>query len=697
MDFFEHQERARRGTLWLIVCFCLAVVMVILSVYAAAVGIVGFIEAKENEGQIRLWIPELFAAVTASTLVVIVTGSLYKVWQIGSSGEHVAQSLGGREVQANTRDLGERILLNVVEEMALASGTPVPPVYIMDNESGINAFAAGTTPQNAVVGITRGAVDTLSRDQLQGVIAHEFSHILNGDMRLNIRLMGWLHGILVLALIGYTILRALSHGTYGSSSSSKDGKKNEGGFIIVLLLVAAALIIIGYVGVFFAQLIKAAVSRQREYLADASAVQFTRNPDGIAGALIKIGGWHDQSKIKAASAEEASHMFFGSPMLTSLFATHPPLPDRVRRIDPQFDGRFPAVSELTHTGDEIIDPRSLSMARSNRSGQTDGVVSQLTAGAAASAVAGSMRGASEQVASGRPAAATRDLNEAHAVAVAGAQRVAEDPDSVFDSIGHPSIEHIQQIHGLVDQLDPLLARSVRDPLSAVAVVYALLLAPENSDVRAKQNEILATQSDVLVQSEIVRVQKAIDQLVAEQRLPVACLALPALHQMSPAQALEFQNTASALIRSDNRTTLFEFAVGRFIAKRLVARLKPQRIKAISNRGAAEFCAPFALVLSTLAKVGNPSNPMNAFSAGLNALDQVGAGLTNCSLVPAEQLSVPALDAALDQLELAAPKAKRSMLAAFTACISADNQVSVQEGELLRVIADALGSPVPPII
>ena len=673
MDFFEHQERARRGTIWLIGYFFIAVALVVLSVYAAAVGIVGFAEWRQNEGQIRLWIPELFVAVTGATVLVIFTGSLYKVWQISGGGEHVAQSLGGREIQSNTRDLGERILLNVVEEMALASGTPVPPVYILNDEEGINAFAAGTTPQNAVIGITRGAIDTLSRDQLQGVIAHEFSHILNGDMRLNIRLMGWLHGILLLALIGYTILRTIGHGgNYRSnSSSSSSGKKGDGGLVIAILLGSVALIVIGYVGVFFAQLIKAAVSRQREYLADASAVQFTRNPEGISGALKKIGGWQDHSKIKAASAEEASHMFFSSAMLSSIFATHPPLPDRIKRIDPQFNGQFPTVGHTSHTNDDLIDPRSLSIAR--------GSIDAATAGFA-----------------GSPTAA-RDLGQAHAVAVAGAQSIVDDPDRMVESIGHPTVEHIQQIHGLVDRLDPLLASSVRDPLSAVAVIYALLLAPTDTDVRVRQDELLNVHADVLVQSEITRVQKAIDQLVAEQRLPVACLALPALHQLSPAQTLEFHNTALALIRADNRTTLFEFAVSRFISKRLVARLKPQRVKSISNRSATEFREPFAMVLSTLAKLGDPANPQTAFQTGLNALDVDGAGLKNCSLVAAEQLSVPALDQALDQLESASPKAKRSMLAAFTACISADNRVSVQEGELLRVIADALGSPVPPIV
>ncbi len=229
-------------------------------------------------------------------LLVIAVGSLYKTFALGSHGENVALALGGVEVPPNTTVLDQRILLNVVEEMAIASGTPVPPVYLMVNENGINAFAAGTSPQNAVIGITQGALDTLNRDELQGVIAHEFSHILNGDMRLNLRLMGLLHGILLIAMIGYLIIRILGE-VGGRASSSKDDSKSAIGIVAALFALGAALVAIGYAGVFFANLIKAAVSRQREFLADASAVQFTRNPSGISDALKRIGGWKDESKL----------------------------------------------------------------------------------------------------------------------------------------------------------------------------------------------------------------------------------------------------------------------------------------------------------------------------------------------------------------------------------------------------------------
>ncbi len=264
MDFFEHQDRARRNSRLMMVYFAVTVVLVIASVYFALIAILAWTtRGTENSVHMLDWNPQLLASVVGAIVILIATGSIYKMWMLGSGGEHVAVSLGGIKVPANTRVLEERILLNVVEEMALAAGTPVPPVYLLDKELGINAFAAGTTPQNAVIGITRGAIQTLTRDELQGVIAHEFSHILNGDMKLNLRLIGLLHGILVIALLGYLLLRILIELPRRSSNSDNDGK-GVIGVIAALFLVVGARVANGYIGVIFANMIKAAVSRKRE-------------------------------------------------------------------------------------------------------------------------------------------------------------------------------------------------------------------------------------------------------------------------------------------------------------------------------------------------------------------------------------------------------------------------------------------------
>ena len=324
MDFFESQARAHRKTRWLLVYFVLAVIAIIVTLQLLAAWATGE----------SVFDPGLLGLVSLGVIAVVSLGALYRIAELSRGGGGVvAQMLGGRELAPHTTDLHEQQLRNVVEEMALASGVPVPDIYVLDDEAAINAFAAGNTPGDAVVAVTRGTLESLNRDQLQGVVAHEFSHILNGDMRLNLRLMGVLNGILLLAILGRIVFE-ISARTGGGVRSDRDGKNSQ----VPLFLIGAALWLVGSIGVFFAKLIKAAVSRQREFLADASAVQFTRNPDGIAGALWKIG--QAGSKLQSARADEASHFFFGNGLgesFSSLFSTHPPIAERIQAIDPGFD------------------------------------------------------------------------------------------------------------------------------------------------------------------------------------------------------------------------------------------------------------------------------------------------------------------------------------------------------------------------
>ena len=388
MDYFAHQDRARRNTLLLVFYFAITVMAIMMSVYVAISVILSF-TANRGSPPFDPWVfhPEIMVLSAIAVGVVVATGTLYKSWMLSGDGSSVAVELGGVKVQPNTINLEERILLNVVEEMALASGTPVPPVYILDEE-GINAFAAGTSPQNAVVGVTRGCIQTLSRDELQGVIAHEFSHILNGDMKLNIRLIGLLHGILLIAMIGYTLFRIASEMPARSTrSSDDDDNKGAMAFVVALFLFGSMLLGIGYTGVFFAGLIQAAVSRQREFLADASAVQFTRNPLGIAGALKRIGGWKRKSVIKNAFAKEASHMFFGQGLAAQFFSTHPPLGIRIRRIEPNFDGKFEVTQIIRHSESDIVDPRMFSLQRGSVQVGSDSIPREDNSGSSAHAAA----------------------------------------------------------------------------------------------------------------------------------------------------------------------------------------------------------------------------------------------------------------------------------------------------------------------
>jgi len=335
MNFFENQDKAKRQSKRLYLVFALAVIGIVLLIDLLVAFASMYIYSNGTsinffQGQ---WLEDNFGLMAASTLITsgfIGASSLYKTVRLGFGGGAVAKDMGGTLITADNSDPLRKRLYNIVEEMAIASGTPVPEVYVLEQEAAINAFAAGNEPSNAAIAVTRGALEQFDRDELQGVIAHEFSHVLNGDMRINIRLMGILFGILVISLIGRTILR--------SSRNVRVRSRDSAGGVSAILFMGLALTIIGYIGLFFGRLIKAAVSRQREFLADASAVQFTRQTDGIKNALMKIAATRNSSILKAADPEEVSHMLFskGLPKFSGMFATHPPLPERLIAIDPQF-------------------------------------------------------------------------------------------------------------------------------------------------------------------------------------------------------------------------------------------------------------------------------------------------------------------------------------------------------------------------
>lgn len=475
MDFFEHQDRARRKTSGLVVLYALAVSGIVAAVYLVmAVAVTA--SATEGDTPAGWWDPGLFAIVTIAVLALVSLGSLFKTFQLSKGGSAVATSLGGRPVAPDTQNADERKLLHVVEEMALAVGVAVPQVYLLDDERGINAFAAGFSTRDAVIGVTRGCVESLTRDELQGVIAHEFSHIVNGDMRLNIRLMGILFGILMLTIVGRILLRS----AYLSGGRSRDNKKGGN----PLPFIGLALIVIGYIGVFFANLIKSAISRQREYLADAAAVQYTRHPDGISGALKKIGGLSIGATVKNVHASEASHMFFGSIggfSLSSMFATHPPLAERIRRLDPAFN---PAIAEAMRPHRET--PQGMEMAG----------VSSMTSGFATSGP-GSINLAAAT-------AAIRTIPEALLTLArdpAGARAVVYgllwSDDANVQSIQRQAFKSDSQAMAAVEIVRPMLARlpaASRLPVAELAVP-ALRLMAKNEYERFRQTIKALTEAD----------------------------------------------------------------------------------------------------------------------------------------------------------------------------------------------------------
>jgi Zn-dependent protease with chaperone function len=650
MDFFEHQERARKRTGLLVFFFLLAVLGIMVLVYLAVAVFIGAMGARsENFDGSMLYDWRLIVGVGAGVAGVVALGSMYKIASLAGGGHVVAEMLGGRLIEPGTRVAHERMVLNVVEEMAIAAGTAVPPVFILENEEAINAFAAGFAPSSAVVTVTRGCVEKLSRDELQGVIGHEFSHILNGDMRLNIRLIGVVYGILVIGLIGWGIVRSLRFS--GGGSSRRDGK-GGGGAIVAILMLGVSLMVIGFVGTFFGKLIKAAVSRQREFLADASSVQFTRNPDGIADALKKIGGYTRGSLMQNHKAEEVSHMLFSqgfSGFLGELFATHPPLAERIRRIDPSFDGQMIEIDEGY-------------MAPVEAEGLAEGV-------SGLAAAPPPRRPAPPPLPPARPAA------------------------SAVEQFGQPTQAHIDYARALIDAVPVRVRNAARETYGARAVIYCLLL-DERDDVKRVQLERLRQ----FAQTDVYRLTMLLDPLVKatdrSARLPLIDLALPALWQMSADQYASFKDNVAALIKADGRVDLFEWVLHRVLTHHLGPFFEKKPAPAAKYRSLSAVRDQAVTLLATLAYAGQDGQPdaRRAFDLGAQHLD-----LGQLDMPPSDRCGLRAVDQALETLNQLTAPPKRSLLKACATTIAADRQVTEREAELFRAIADSLDCPVPPLL
>ena len=620
MDFFQSQNLARRNTRFLLLLFLLAVASLIILTNLLIFVFVNFQDsARIAMGQYYFsW--EIFFTSTCGVVLLITLASLFRLLSLRKGGAVIAELMDGELLVNAQGDLNKLKLLNVVEEMAIASGTPVPPVYLI-NDPAINAFAAGYSPGDAVIGVTYGAIENLTRDQLQGVIAHEFSHILNGDMRLNIRLMGVLYGILMLALVGHTILRGV--GGRGRSRTT-------------ILVIGAGLMMVGYLGQFFGNLIKAAVSRQREFLADASAVQFTRNPEGIADALKRIGGYKIGSVLQHPESAEISHSFFSEGVsfsFASLMATHPPLPERIKRIEPLWNEEF-----LESTPPEPA----------TAVGSTEGLMGFSSS-------------------------------------------VNIDADEVLNHIGNPQQSQVDLARQIIATLPDDYTAAAREPYTARALVYLLMLNQSN-EARTQQLSHLKASSDLGVYDALEELISHEHLLNPEMKLPLLEIALPTLRQLSYAQYKMFMANLDVLIRADGRVGLSEWAVLKMISKHLgeVFEAKHTRVRHDTLESVRSHCE---VLLSLLAYCDKQSgvSPDVAFAAGKSEL-----GL-EVQLKDKKDLNFKKMNAALDALAELHPLRKPKLIKACIKTISADQAVSVIESELLRTIADTLECPMPPML
>ncbi len=674
MNFFEHQDQARRNTGRLVFFLVLAVSSLIVMTVVAVAAVVAFksdaVYAADSslidifKQAVSL---ELLLKVSAGVIAVVGLASLYKLAQLSGGGQAVAESMGGKLLNLSTQNPSERMILNVVEEMAIASGTPVPPVYLLE-ESGINAFAAGYKPQDAVIGVTRGCIELLNRDELQGVVAHEFSHILHGDMRLNIRLVGILHGILVIGLIGYFIFRSTAFTSHRRSS------RNGGGIAMGVFALGAALMAIGYAGTFFGKLIKAAVSRQREYLADASAVQFSRNPDGITGALKKIGGFDKGSMLENENAAEFSHMYFGEgvPNFLSMLATHPPLEDRITRLDPKWKGGFSptAAPSSAAAGSEQLsgfagEQQYAGMAEHNDTGKYD---------------------TSDKAATGHPSSKSESVQSS---AMASHSSPPTNPQaSAIDSIGQPSDAHLSYAHSLIAALPQALREAAHDSFSARALVYNLLMS-KDPVIADKQRQLIKENAHPVVCKHTFSLADSVRSLKAECRLPILEMSIPAIKAMSERQYGVFKRMIIMLIQADQKVELHEWAIYRIIQ---------HNVEPVSHRSNTKSLGSLKseveTLISALAHAGHLVNE-EAFRAFNQARDLLPLG--NLSLQRSEDINFPQLDKVVQQLSRLKPLQKPILLKAMAICVSHDGKVTAEEAELFRAVADSLDCPVPPLL
>ena len=639
MDFFAQQDLARRNTCLLVLLFLGAVLLLILlanaaiaaflfisqdyNLYSGGSGMSGFLSyfSRERFGMIGL--------VVAATVALVV---LARWFQLSTGGRTVAESMGGTQVLPQTPDAAERRCLNVVEEMALAANMPVPPLYVMNSERGINAFAAGITPADAVVAVTRGAVDHLKRHELQGVIAHEFSHILNGDMRLNIRLAALLKGITFIGDVGHFLLRSSNHARTGARGRSAGP---------ALPLLGLGLWLLGLLGGIAAGFIKAAISRQKEYLADASAVQFTRSAEGIGDALKVIGGYIPGTLVHAARANELSHFFFGQVehRLWQLFATHPPLPSRIRRVDPGWDGKF-------------IERKPLHYPREP----------------------------------GSPGAAEAGVGRAALVTAAIAGALDEDAAAADADFGSGA-DQLEREAAEREDIPLALVRHSREPLGAQALVFSLLIDPDET-VRQAQLGLIERSGtrglDVLVNT----LYPGVQSLGAPRRLPLLEMCLPAVKIMSAPQYQAFKDTLVGLIRADQCTRLHEWCLFQLVHHYLdpcFVRVRPSRPR---HRNLRKVANPVRTVLSVLAHAGEGDTP-EAFRRGADSL-----GFTAMTLEPGRPGDVAGFSRAVRELADCYPLLKPRLLKAMCLAAGYDGTLTPVEREIIASTAAVMDCPLP---
>ena len=657
--FFQRQAHARRNTSLLVLLFLTAVAMITL-----AVCLVGyFVTRSESSGlAFHHWLLSNHGLLTGATVVLLIgLGSLLRWIDLAGGGSRVAKMVGARPIDPDTRDSDERKLRNIVEEMAIASGVPVPELYVMDQETGINAFVAGYTANEAVMVVTHGAITQLSRDELQGVVAHEFSHIFNGDMRLNVRLIALLAGILMIGQIGGFLLRASFY------RGHRVGRSRDGRAQAAMGIIGLALFVIGYVGVFFGRLIQAAVSRQREMLADASSVQFTRNPEGIAGALFKIGlkgGFLDTT----SHASDMNHMCFGESArmkFTSLLASHPPIDERINAIQPGMLARLRSRLRDTEPGADLYQ------------GPTP------TPGAAASG----FTGAASEILSPVTGKGTRTSPLASGQATTPASKFS-------DQVGTINRKSEDFALRFLDRLPATFRNLLYTRAGAVQLCYAMLISELPREQQEQRLGLLASHPVLGSQPDLLeKLLPALKTIGDGVRFPALELAMPALRKLDPEERETLITNVQKLVAADNRVSLFELALTSFLSRHLGT--EADKAVPVRYKSYRPVLPALQRLLSLLARAGSASRTdaealyreaMAGFMDARNGAEPV-----------LEKVTMRQLREALTALNGLSPLLKPAVIDACGHCITHDSKVETREYELMRLVADQMDCPMPPLM
>ena len=641
LNFFQRQEQALKSSRRMLLAFALAVAAVVVAVcLALMLGVaLSDLDRWRDLGWAGLWqqFRGLAAALAIIVLGVILTCSVIRVRRMRHGGAELAVQLGGREIGADCVDLCDRRLRNSVEELAIAACLPVPAIFVLDRESAINAFAAGYSPSDAAIVVTRGAIEKLNRDELQGVIAHEFSHILHGDMRLNSQMLGVLFGITALSVAARWVLQRGRHSRDRGSMG--------------LLLIAGLIMLIGYLGVFFARLIKARVARSREVLADAAAVQFTRQSAGLAGALKKIAGLADGSQLEHIRREEISHMLFGEGQrMSAWFATHPPLIERIRALEPEFD--LSALNGLAAKW-RHAPPQGLEEDRLNDLAMSTGI----------------------------------------APLIAPDKEMRPYPGSTAGRIARPEADDMRRASGLHSLIPPSLARAAHGSDTAVHLLLAMLIDRDRA-VQARQLAEVAVEIDEDAADAVSKLLPACQALPAALKLPLVALSFPALRRLTTEKLQRLTRCSDRLVHLDGKVSLFDYCMSRLLQRQVIEAMEPSRYKASGRRRLDECVKSVANLFSTVASYGHddPDAMRRAYIAGL------------LNVLPSERFQfappkawIPAMDSALAELDQLDAVGKQVLVEGLVIAVSHDGRITVEEAELLRTVCACLHCPLPPVI